>query len=416
MMKKLGHLFIFSVIILVFSCTFFSDLVDPEEHSSVTYSGRVISRLYRDSIIALSNVKVTIDGQSETTDKNGAFLLIGVSTGKYTLKLEKDGYVTKEKKITVKLENSAMDYTLYLENKLPVIDTFMAVPNNLPALNDPMTLIFSASDPMHHDLLKVIIEYGDGADTAFYYNELKLSDTVIHFYNSPGEFIPQLKAWNKGGDSTVKNVPVTISPKYRPTLSMTEADPTFNINPNSPGKMGRLKINCNDSDGLLLSLTINWGDGSSDAYSFPGSTYSKIVSMPHSYVDSGTIFIESELCDKDFLCRSDTLPIRIILLPAPKVQPLEFTEGQNYAIIARTTVQTANRDTIMQYIWKLNGKDVFKSPYSPVPVPDSGLSISQTLLSYDPDINVVSFNVRDKESMDTTVIGTIPLDLINPIE
>ena len=154
--------------LLIFSCTFFSDLVEPEEYSAAAYSGRVTTVMFRDSIVPVPGVKVSLGGQAATTDDAGAFTLEDIRTGKQTLTLVKSGYDTLEKKIQVKLNNAKEDFSLKKTGAKPVIEAFYALPNHDSIFVDSAVLYFSIQDQDNNDSFLVYIDY-DNDSTGSYY-------------------------------------------------------------------------------------------------------------------------------------------------------------------------------------------------------------------------------------------------------
>ncbi len=178
-MKKIIYIIIISV--LFFGCT--EDKIDFEEYGII--KGKIIES---ENFNPIENAKVSISpsNNSTFTNENGEYKFLDISAGEYSIKAEKDGFITGHEPTTLKV-NETISINIELD-KSDALNKPPSVPNLLlpqdGSINESIdvTLSWNEAEDVDNDEItyKIILRNDKNDDIEYYEGVL---ETNYHLTN-----------------------------------------------------------------------------------------------------------------------------------------------------------------------------------------------------------------------------------------
>lgn len=178
-MKKIIYIIITSI--LFFGCT--EDKIDFEEYGII--NGKIIES---NSFDPIENAKVSISpsNNSTFTDENGEYEFLEISSGEYSIKAEKDGFITGYEPTTLKV-NETISINIELDksnalNKPPSAPNLLLPQDGSVDEAIEVTLSWSASEDVDNDEItyKIILRNDENEEIEYFDGIL---DTNYHLTN-----------------------------------------------------------------------------------------------------------------------------------------------------------------------------------------------------------------------------------------
>ncbi len=184
--------------------------------------------------------------------------------------------------ITVTATNSAgpgSGTTSETVNDRPPTVTFIAVAPNPALTGSTVTLSFASTDP-DGTVSSISIDWGDGTTPS---GLPGTATSATHSYINTGNaksqtFTITITSTDNGGSTGSATGTIAINDRP-PTVNITNASP----NPAATGQLVTLTFSTADPDGIVSSISIDWGDGTT-----PTSLAGSATSASHTYTSTGT--------------------------------------------------------------------------------------------------------------------------------
>lgn len=232
---------------LMLSCGFFRDLVDPAYQSQADFSGRVVwVRNSSGETLSVAGADVLLGNNSTLTDSNGRFAFQALATGSSLLKVRHDsmGFSLQNFPVTVTLADTAR---LYPIQRQPPRINGITVTRNFFQGSGGQCLVYA----MDYDsnISACVVDWGDGTTPNYYFlpplsSALPIRtmltrehniEELTHTYSAAGLYTVTVMLYDYDNDSSQGRRSVTVTQKPKPQLDAVNfsADTLFADRPES---------------------------------------------------------------------------------------------------------------------------------------------------------------------------------------
>ncbi len=286
------------------SCGFFDSMINPVQKSRAKLSGTVTDTVFN---IPKAYAVVALDGQKDTTDASGHFILDDLEVGHKTLEAMLSGYKPLKREIKLEEGGNVTDVSM---DTVSLVTPALTITPNRKSGKVPLQIQFSLAADPESVISYYTLELGDGVDTTL----VQLPGQFTHTYSGADTVVARLKVSNfHGQEFSQKSDTIFLAVNQKPVVNLI-ADDSIGKKPFTVTFI----CNASDADGSIQNL-YEW--------IFPDTTpfLTQSSSYQYTFDSSGQNQpVAVRVFDNDNASNIDTLLITVLNNTPPFVKIKDF--------------------------------------------------------------------------------------------